>query len=77
MTCVPCVAVLEPESAPESRTDSKRDSEEEPVRELEVEERRENIERRRVCERGTTEKLRALYAPLRNDTLADLVGDNA
>ena len=41
MTCVPCVAVLEPGSAPESRTDSKRDAEEEPVRELQREERRE------------------------------------
>ena len=55
MTCVPCVAVLEPGSAPESRTDSKRDSEEEPVRELELEVRRESIELRsielrRVCE---------------------------
>ena len=57
MTCVPCVAVLEPGSAPESRTDSKRDSEEEPVRELELEVRRESIELRsielrRVCEHG-------------------------
>ena len=72
MTCVPCVAVLEPGSAPESRTDSKRDSEEEPVRELEREERRENIELRRVCERGTTEKLRALFR-----YMPRYIGDNA